>query len=177
MEKVPVVKEFMDVFSEELPGLPPDREIEFCIDIMPGMNPNSMPPSRMGPAKLKELKEQLQEILDKGFIRPTLVLTLPVSEEGYTVYYDASRVILGCVLMPHGKVVAYALRQLKRHEQNYLTHDLEMAAVVFSLKIWRHYLYSEVYEIYTNHKKLKVHLPAERSKSKVEEMDGPSKGL
>ncbi len=62
---------------------------------------------------------------------------------------------MGCVLMQHGKVVAYALRQLKRHEQNYPTHDLEMAVIVFTLKIWRHYLYGEVYEIYTDHKSLK----------------------
>ncbi len=78
-----------------------------------------------------------------------------MSGEGYTMYCDASRVGLGCVLMQHGKVVAYASRKLKRHEQNYLTHDLEMAAVVFALKIWRHYLYSEVSEIYTDHKSLK----------------------
>ena len=64
------------------------------------------------------------------------VLTLPSGDEGYTVYCDASRVGLGCVLMQHGKVIACALRQLKRHEQNYPTHDLEMAAVVFALKIY-----------------------------------------
>ena len=57
--------------------------------------------------------------------------------------------------MQHGKVVAYASRQLKKHEQNYPTHDLEMAAVVFALKIWRHYLYGETCEIYTVHKSLK----------------------
>ena len=57
--------------------------------------------------------------------------------------------------MQHGRVVAYASRQLKRHEQNYPTHDLEMAAVVFALKIWRHYLYGETCEIYTDHKSLK----------------------
>ena len=57
--------------------------------------------------------------------------------------------------MQHGKVIAYASRQLKKHEQNYLTHDLEMAVVVFALKIWRHYLYGVTCEIYTNHKSLK----------------------
>jgi hypothetical protein len=57
--------------------------------------------------------------------------------------------------MQHGKVIAYASRQLKRHEQNYPTHDLEMAAVIFALKIWRHYLYGETCEIYTDHKSLK----------------------
>ena len=70
------------------------------------------------------------------------------------MYYDASRVGLGCVLMQNGKVIAYASRQLRRHELNYPTHDLEMAEVIFSLKIWRHYLYGEKCEIYTDHKSL-----------------------
>ena len=59
------------------------------------------------------------------------------------------------MLMQHGRVIAYASRQLKRHEQNYPTHDLELAAVVFALKIWRHYLYGEPCEIYTDHQSLK----------------------
>lgn len=59
------------------------------------------------------------------------------------------------VLMQHGKVVAYASKQFKKHEQNYTTHDLDMVAVVFALKIWRHYLYSKTCEIYTDHKSLK----------------------
>ena len=67
VEKVLVVCEF----PEELPGLPPEREIEFCIDIVPGTDPISMPPYRMAPAELKELNEQLKELLDKGFIRPS----------------------------------------------------------------------------------------------------------
>ena len=71
------------------------------------------------------------------------------------MYCDASRVGLGCVLMQNGKVIAYASRQLKKHEQNYPTHDLEMAAMVFALKMWRHYLYDVTCEIYTDHKSLK----------------------
>ena len=71
------------------------------------------------------------------------------------IYSDASRKGLGCVLMQHGKVVAYASRQLKNYEQNYPTHNLELAAVVFALKIWRHYLYGERCEIYIDHKSLK----------------------
>ena len=70
------------------------------------------------------------------------------------MYCDASRVGLGCVLMQQGKVIAYASRQLRKHEVNYPTHDLEVAAVIFVLKIWRHYLYGEKYEIYTDHKSL-----------------------
>lgn len=71
------------------------------------------------------------------------------------IYSDASKKGLGCVLMQKGKVVAYASRQLKSHEQNYPTHDLELAAVVFALKIWRHYLYGEKIQIFTDHKSLK----------------------
>ena len=69
VERVPVVCELPDVFPEELPGLPPDREKEFCIDVVPGANPKSMPPYRMAPAELKELSEQLKELLDRSFIR------------------------------------------------------------------------------------------------------------
>ncbi|KAJ8748563.1 hypothetical protein K2173_003464 [Erythroxylum novogranatense] len=71
----------------------------------------------------------------------TLRLVQPTAGKEYVMYTDASRIGLGCVLMQEGKVVAYASRQLKTHEQNYPTHDLELAAVVFALKIWRHYLY------------------------------------
>ncbi|KAL0556140.1 hypothetical protein IC582_004650 [Cucumis melo] len=71
------------------------------------------------------------------------------------IYSDASKKGLGCVLMQQGKVVAYAFRQLKSPEQNYPTHDLELAVVVFALKIWRHYLYGEKIQIFTDHKSLK----------------------
>ena len=71
------------------------------------------------------------------------------------MYSDASGVGLGGVLMQHGNVVAYASRQLKDHEKNYPTHDLEMAIVVFALKLWRHYLYGEQFKVYTDHKSLK----------------------
>ena len=60
----------------------------------------------------------------------------------------------GCVLMQHGKVIAYASRQLMVHEKNYPTHDLELVALVFALKIWRHYLYGVHVDVYTNHKSL-----------------------
>uniref|UniRef100_A0A2N9F2L4 RNA-directed DNA polymerase n=1 Tax=Fagus sylvatica TaxID=28930 RepID=A0A2N9F2L4_FAGSY len=383
IEDIPVVREFPDVFPEDLPGLPPDREVEFSIDLVPGTAPISKAPYRMAPAELKELKGQLEELLDKGFIRPSAspwgapvlfvkkkdgsmrlcidyrelnrvtiknkyplpriddlfdqlqgaqvfskidlrsgyhqlkiksedipktafrtryghyeflvmpfgltnapavfmdlmnrvfheyldrfvivfiddilvysksleehedhlrivlqilrdkklyakleevkieavvswdrptnvsevrsflglagyyrrfvegfsriaaplthltrknakfewkeeceksfqelkqrlvtapVLTIPSSSGGFVIYSDASRKGLGCVLMQHGRVVAYASRQLKNYEQNYPTHDLELAAVVFALKIWRHYLYGEKCEIYTDHKSLK----------------------
>ena len=73
----------------------------------------------------------------------------------YIVYADASRSGLGCVLMQEGKVIAYASRQLKPHEQNYPTHDLELTAVVFALKIWHCYLYGARFAIFTDHQSLK----------------------
>ena len=71
LESVPVVCEFPDVFPEELPGLPPIREVEFSIDLLPGTAPISIAPYRMAPTELKELKAQLQELTDKGFVRPS----------------------------------------------------------------------------------------------------------
>jgi hypothetical protein len=70
MEEIPVVQEFLDVFPEDFPGLPPDREIEFCIDLIPRAAPISKAPYRMAPVELIELKTQIQELLDKGFIHP-----------------------------------------------------------------------------------------------------------
>ena len=66
----------------------------------------------------------------------------------YMVYCDASKDGLGCVLMQSRKVVAYGSRQLKNHEQSYPTHDMELAAIVFALKIWHHYLYGEQFECF-----------------------------
>ena len=94
--------------------------------------------------------ERLKEILVEA-----LVLIQPTSSRDYTMYSDASRIGLGCVLMKDGKVVAYASRQLKPHEQNNPSHDLELATVVFALKIWRHYLYGEKCRIFIDHKSLK----------------------
>ncbi|GKA20547.1 putative reverse transcriptase domain-containing protein [Tanacetum coccineum] len=80
--------------------------------------------------------------------------TLPDGLEDFVVYCDASGIGLDCVLMQRGKVIAYASRQLKIHEENYTTHDLETGAVMFALKIWRHYLYGTKSFIYTDHKSL-----------------------
>jgi len=83
------------------------------------------------------------------------ILILPNIHRSFVVYCDASRQGLGCVLMQDDKVVAYASRQLNKHEENYPTHDLELAAVVHALKIWRHYLIGNKCEIFTDHKSLK----------------------
>ncbi|GKF15245.1 putative reverse transcriptase domain-containing protein, partial [Tanacetum coccineum] len=82
------------------------------------------------------------------------ILTLPDEVKDFVVYYDASNQGLGCVLMQRGKVIAYASRQLKIHEKNYTMHDLELGAVVFALKTWRHYLYGSKSVIYTDHKSI-----------------------
>ena len=86
-------------------------------------------------------KEAFEELRRKLTTAPILIV--PDRGQGYTVYCDASRARVGCVLMQSGRVVAYGSHQLKNHEQNYPTHDMELTAVVFALKIWRHYLYGE----------------------------------
>ncbi|GKE52685.1 putative reverse transcriptase domain-containing protein, partial [Tanacetum coccineum] len=90
----------------------------------------------------------------KGKLCDAPVLALLDGPEDFMVYYDASVLGLGYVLMQKGKVIAYASRQLKIHGKNYTTHDLELGAVVFALKIWRHYLYGIKSVIYTDHKSL-----------------------
>jgi hypothetical protein len=91
----------------------------------------------------------------KQKLTTTPVLVLPDVHMPFSVYCDASYTGLGCVLMQEGKVVAYSFRQLEVHEKNYPTHDLELAAVVHALKTWRHYLYGQKCDSYTDHKSLK----------------------
>ncbi|XP_042404529.1 uncharacterized protein LOC121994622 [Zingiber officinale] len=339
LSDIPVVREYPDVFPDELPGLPPRRQVEFAIELIPGTAPTSKAPYRMAPKELDELKVQLQELLDRGFIRPirdsdiqktafrtryghyeflvmpfgltnapavfmdlmnrifleyldqfvivfiddiliysrseeehaqhlrivleTLrrhhlyakfskcafwlssvgflghvvssrgisvdpqkieaitsweqpksvqeirsflglagyyrrfvegfssitmpltrltrkgvkftwseacetsfqelkrrlvsapVLVLPSGDDGFVLYTDASLQGLDAVLMQHGRVVSYVSRQLKEHEKNYPVHDLELVAIIFALKIWRHHLYGITFEILTDHKSLK----------------------
>ena len=84
--------------------------------------------------KCQSIFVQLKKILVEA-----LVLTQSTPGGEYALYSDASKIGLGCVLVQDGKVVVYASRQMKPHEQNYSTHDLELVAVVFALNIWRHY--------------------------------------
>nr|GEU79011.1 putative reverse transcriptase domain-containing protein [Tanacetum cinerariifolium] len=197
LEDALIVRKFSEVFPEDLPGLPPARQVEFQIDLVPGAAPVARSPYRLAPSKMQELSAQLQELSDKGFIRPTSspwgaplqgssiyskidlrsgyhqlrvrdgifqrrrlghdmeeaafqtlhqklcsapILALPEGSENFMVYCDASHKGLGAVLMQKERVIAYASHQLKIHEKNYMTHDLELGAVVFTLKMWRHYL-------------------------------------
>ena len=88
-----ILSEFANVFLTDLPSIPPKREIKFCIDILPNTQPISIPPYRMAPVELKELKVQLQDLLDKGFIRPSTspwgALVLFIKKKGwdYAIVY------------------------------------------------------------------------------------------
>ncbi|GJX54116.1 putative reverse transcriptase domain-containing protein [Tanacetum coccineum] len=234
LEDVPIVRDF----PEDLPGILPARQVEFQIDLVPGAAPVARAPYRLAPSKMKELAEQLQELSDKGFIRPnsspwdkgihvdptkiesikdwaspkspteirqflglagyyrrfiegfskitklmtklthknvkfdweekeeaafqlikqklcsTPIMALPKGLENFVVYCDASHKGFGVMLMQNKKVIAYASRQLKIHKKNYTTHDLELGAVVFALKMWRHYLHRMRCTIFTDHKSL-----------------------
>ncbi|KAL0544422.1 hypothetical protein IC582_019537 [Cucumis melo] len=101
----------------------------------------------------KACEDSFQKLKQKLVTAP--ILTIPDGFGSFVIYSNASKKGLGCVLMQQGKVVAYASCQLKSHEQNYPAHDLELAAVVFVLKVWRHYLYGEKIKIFTDHKSLK----------------------
>ncbi|GJV70782.1 putative reverse transcriptase domain-containing protein [Tanacetum coccineum] len=202
LEDMPIVQDFLEVFPEDLPGLPPTRQVEFQIDLVPDAAPVARAPYRLAPSELQELYTQLQgsRVYSKIDLRsgyhqlrvrekdiPTTsfrtrygnyefqvmlfglsnapaseeenakhlklilellkkeefasILALPDESENFMVYCDASRKGLGTVLMQREKVIAYASCQLKIHEKNYTTHDLELRVVVFALKRWRHYLY------------------------------------
>ncbi|WMV41068.1 hypothetical protein MTR67_034453 [Solanum verrucosum] len=151
------------------------RGKDFEIDLLLDTKPISIPPYGIALLELKELKDQLRDFLaltqkkakfiwsdayEKSFqelkdrLTSASVLTLSESTNVFVVYCDASRVGLGCVLMQNGKVIAYASRKLKVHEKNYPTYDLELAEVVFALKIWRHYLYGVHVDVFTDHKSL-----------------------
>jgi hypothetical protein len=97
-------------------------------------------------ASFQELKKRLTT---------TLVLTMPGVERSFSIYCDTSGQCLGCVLMQDGHVIAYASRQLRKHEEKCPTHDLELAAVVHASKIWRHYIIGKRCEVYSAHKSLK----------------------
>nr|GEU98293.1 hypothetical protein [Tanacetum cinerariifolium] len=245
------------VFLDDLLGLPPSREVKFCIDLILGATPVVKSPYHLAPTEMEELLNRLKELMDKGNgyrqkdkikaklnktehemesvkkskvksqqkVNPvkvkdvaetkeehemhlglildllkkekhpnkvevvknweapksptekhkkcvwgdekdvafqtlkdklcnTHVPALPDGLEDFVVYYEASCQGLGCVLMQKGKVIAYASRQLKIHEKNYTTQDLELGAVVVALKIWRHYLYGTKSVIYIDHKSL-----------------------
>nr|GEV90739.1 putative reverse transcriptase domain-containing protein [Tanacetum cinerariifolium] len=129
------VRDFPDVSPEDLPRLPPIRQVEFQIDLVPGFSKIAKP-------------------MMKKKLCSAPILALPKGSENFVVYYDASYKGLGTVLMQKEKVIAYASRQLKIHEKNYMTHDLELRTVVFALKMWRHYVYVTKCVAFIDHKSL-----------------------
>ncbi|GJV35973.1 putative reverse transcriptase domain-containing protein [Tanacetum coccineum] len=139
LEDVPIVRNFPEVFPEDLSGLPPTRQVEFQIDLILGAAPVARAPYLLAPSEMKELSDQLQELSHKGFIRPSSspwgapvfapILALPNGSKDFIIYCDASIKGLGAVLMQREKVIAYASRQLKIHEKNYTTHDLELRVI------------------------------------------------
>ncbi|GKB96824.1 putative reverse transcriptase domain-containing protein [Tanacetum coccineum] len=274
LEDVPVIRDFPKVFSKELPGLSPPRQVEFRINLIPDAAPVARAPYRLALSEMKELSNQLQELSEKGssvyskidlqsgyhqlrireedipitafrtrygnyenkeehgehlktilnllrsknlyakfskcdfwldsvqflghvidsngvhvdpakieaiknWAAPTTptkvrqfldeeeafqtlklklysapILSLPEGSEDFVVYCDASPKGFGAVLMQREKVIAYASRQLRKNEENYTTHDLELGAVVFALRLWRHYLYGTKCTVFTDHKSL-----------------------
>nr|GEW79835.1 reverse transcriptase domain-containing protein [Tanacetum cinerariifolium] len=276
VEDVPVIRDFPEVFPEDLPRLLPPRQVKFRIDLIPGATPVARAPYRFAPSELKELSKQLKELFEKGFIQlssspwgaPVLfvknkdcsfrmsidylelnkltiknkyplpriddlfdqlqglsvyskidlrsdyhqlriheedipitafrtrgihvdpvkieaiktkpltkltqknkpfvwgnneeeafqtlkrklcsasILSLPAGSEDFVVYCDASLKGFRAVLMQREKVIAYASRQLRKNEENYTAHDLELGAVVFALRLWRHYLWVELLSDY-----------------------------
>ncbi|KAL0342687.1 UNVERIFIED_CONTAM: Retrovirus-related Pol polyprotein from transposon [Sesamum calycinum] len=209
LEEILIVRDFTEVFPDDLSDLSPHRKVDFTMETIPRVAPILIAPFRMALVELQELKQQIEELFEKRFIRPstsswgapvlfvkkkdekdipkiafgtryghydflvmpfgltnapvvfmkrltsTPILVLPSGSGGYVVYTDASKQGLGCVLMQNGKVIAYAFCQLRTHKLNYSTHDLELAAIVHGLKIWRHYLYEEKFQIFIDHKSLK----------------------
>jgi len=111
--------------------------------------------TRKGQAYVWDAKCEKSFLELKKRLTSAPVLILPNPKESFVVYCDARKMGLGGVLMQNRQVVAYASRQLKVHDKNYPTHDLELAAVVFVLKIWRHYLYGSKFEVFSDHKSLK----------------------
>ncbi|GJT65042.1 putative reverse transcriptase domain-containing protein [Tanacetum coccineum] len=199
LEDIPVVKEFSDVFPEDLPGLPPFAKehanhlriilellqkeklyakfskCDFWIRIVQFLGHLiDSQGLHVDPAKIEAVKNwtssttptEVQLYLgakEQGSVLFQLlkqklceapILALPEGNDDFVVYCDASLQGLGAVLMQREKVIAYASRQLKPHEENYTTHDLELGAVVFALKIWRHYLYGTKCTVFTDHKSL-----------------------
>ncbi|GKD28896.1 putative reverse transcriptase domain-containing protein [Tanacetum coccineum] len=171
LEDVSIVRDFPKVFLEDLSGIPPTRQVEFKIVLIPGVAPIVRAPYQLAPSEMKELSDKLQEFFDKGFIRPSSspwgdpdlfvkkkdgsfrmfdwgnkqevafhllkkklysapILALPEGVENFIVYCDASHKGLCVVLIQNEKVIAYASRQLKIHEKNYTTHDLELQHIL-----------------------------------------------
>ena len=114
---------------------------------------------------IKKCEMAFQELMQR--LTTASILTLSVEGKEYTLYSDASKNGLDCVLMQEDKLVAYAFRQFKPYEKNYPTYNLELTIVVFALKIWRHNLYRVLCKIFTNHQSLNTFLLRKSSQLKT----------
>ncbi|XP_068340331.1 uncharacterized protein [Pyrus communis] len=170
VEDVRVVRHFPDVFPEDLPSLPPDRDMEFTIELLPGACVFSKIDLRSGYYQLKISRDDVSRTAFRTryghyeflgiLVDPKKVAVVENWEQPRTVNEVKSFLGLAGYYrrfvkdFSHGRVIAYASRQLKPYELNYPTYDLGLAAVIFALKLWRHYLYGEKCRIFTDHKSL-----------------------
>ncbi|GJW54908.1 putative reverse transcriptase domain-containing protein [Tanacetum coccineum] len=184
LDDIHVVREFPKVFPDDFIGLPPIREVEFRIDLIPGALPVAKAPYRLAPSEMNELSNQLEELQEKGsekehdIILRTIIDPLrkkSSSLNSLSVNVGRSFIRLNFLKIPNRYLVDQKNKDyvwvkikkglqilkekmcnapLKVHEKNYTTHDLELGAVVFALKIWRHYLYGTKSVIYTDHQSL-----------------------
>ncbi|GJW18361.1 putative reverse transcriptase domain-containing protein [Tanacetum coccineum] len=173
-EELVMVRDFLEVFPDDLSGLPPSQEIKFRIELVPGAIPVAKSLYRLAPSEMEELSGQLKELQDKGlagyyrrfienFSKIAKSLTILTQkcktfDWGEEQELDISNfegiMLCKCAVLAGPDVTKKTLWQLKIYEKNYMTHDLEFRAVVFALKIWRHYLYGTKSVIYTDHKSL-----------------------
>nr|GEV69247.1 putative reverse transcriptase domain-containing protein [Tanacetum cinerariifolium] len=174
LQDVLVICNFPKVFPDDLLGLPPPRKVEFKIKLIPDAAPGFIRPSSSpwGASVLFVKKkdgslcmcidyQELNKLTVKNwYLLPRIddlfdqLQALPKGTKNFIVYFDASHKGFGAILMQREKVIAYTSHQVKKHEENYTTHDLELGSIVFALRLWRHYLYGTKCIVYTNHKSL-----------------------
>ncbi|XP_073304577.1 uncharacterized protein [Primulina huaijiensis] len=176
---IPVVKEFPDVFPDEIPGFPPQREIDFSIELVSGTNPISRAPYRLAPAELEELKEQLQDLLEKGYIRPSMSpWGAPLNKATVKNKYPLPRIddlfdqlqgtsVYSKIDLRSGyhqtlkeKLTTAPVLALPSGSGGYVVcSDASLNGLGCVLmqngRLWRHYLYGEQFVIYSDHKSLK----------------------
>jgi len=144
-----VVQEFMNLFPDEIPGLPPKRKIEFAIDFIPETGPVSISPYRMVPAELAELKKQLEDLLEKQFIRPS------VSPWGTPVLLVKKKDGLSRLCIDYRQLNKLTIKNKYPLPRIGDLMDQLHGAVVFAFKIWRHFLYGVSFNVFNDHKSLR----------------------
>ncbi|GKA41160.1 putative reverse transcriptase domain-containing protein [Tanacetum coccineum] len=157
LEDIPIIKDFPKVFPDDLTGLPPIRPVKFRIDLILEATPIVKALYHLAPSEMQELKRkytQSSQSVNSGW-KKYFFLGHVVNKEGIHVEPEKIKAVKKWKAPSTlSKVIAYASLQIKVHEKNYTTYDLELGAVVFALKCWRHYLYRMKSVIYTDHKSL-----------------------